>query len=105
MSKIAVMGDKQSVFAYACIGIDVFTVTDQTEGAHLLRDLAQSGYAIVYITEPLAALLEKEIDKYTDCIKPAVVLIPAVSGNTGAGMRAISRNVERAVGSDILSEQ
>ena len=28
--------------------------------------------------------------------------IPGVSGNTGAGMRAVKKSVEQAVGSDII---
>ena len=34
---------------------------------------------------------------------PSIVLIPAIEGNTGDGMRALHEAVEKAVGSDILN--
>jgi V/A-type H+-transporting ATPase subunit F len=54
------------------------------------------------MTEKLAASLGKEIDRYKERILPAIILIPGVSGNTGGGVRAVSKSVEQAVGSDIL---
>ena len=33
---------------------------------------------------------------------PAVIQIPGVSGNTGAGVSGVKKTVEQAVGSDIL---
>ena len=46
--------------------------------------------------------LKKEIAKYADRISPAIILIPGVKGNTGAGVQGVKNSVEQAVGSDIL---
>ena len=50
----------------------------------------------------LAADIEKEIERYKERLLPAIILIPGVYGNTGAGVRGVSKCVEQAVGSDIL---
>lgn len=102
MHKIAVMGDKESVYGFASLGIEVFPVNDPKEGTKLLRKMSEDGYAVVYITEKLASLIQNEIDKYTLCVTPAIILIPGVNGNTGEGMRNVSRCVEKAVGTDVL---
>ena len=46
--------------------------------------------------------LEELIEKYKTQLLPAIILIPGVSGNTGAGVRGVKKSVEQAVGSDIL---
>lgn len=101
MYKIAVIGDKASVFGFAAIGIEVFEATEAKEAAALLKKMSEENYAVVYITEQLASLIPNVIDKYRTAVTPAIILIPGVSGNTGEGMKNVSRLVEQAVGSDI----
>ena len=59
-------------------------------------------YAVIYMTEALASDLNKEIDRYREVMKPAIILIPGIFGNTGAGIAGVKKSVEQAVGSDIL---
>ncbi|MCC8022654.1 MAG: V-type ATP synthase subunit F [Clostridiales bacterium] len=103
MYKIGVLGDKDSISGFASLGLNTFPVTSAEEGVPLLRRLVDSGYAVLYITEQLAALMEAELDRYRDRALPAIVPIPGVQGNTGLGMAMVSKSVEQAVGSDILS--
>ena len=102
MLKIAVMGDRDSVSGFACLGLDTFFITDKASAEKKLRELSKDNYAIVYITEALASVMNEEIEKYKDSITPAIILIPGVSGNTGEGMSSVLRSVERAVGSQLL---
>lgn len=57
---------------------------------------------MIYITEALAAELKHEISRYQEQVVPAIIQIPGVSGNTGAGITGVKKSVEQAVGSDIL---
>ncbi|MDE5855204.1 MAG: V-type ATP synthase subunit F, partial [Ruminococcus sp.] len=57
----------------------------------------------IYITEPAAELVSNTIKKYRNRKLPSIVLIPAIEGNTGEGMRGVHEAVEKAVGSDILN--
>ena len=102
MSKIAVMGDYDSVYGFGAWGLDTFRVTDAVEGAELLKKLAEGEYGVIYMTEQLGEMLKKERAKYDDRISPAIILIPGVSGNTGEGITGVKGSVEKAVGSDIL---
>ena len=67
-----------------------------------LRSLAEEEYGIIYITEAAAAELEEELEEYREKTLPAIIQIPGVSGNTGAGVEGVKKTVEQAVGSDIL---
>ena len=102
MYKIAVMGDYDSIYGFAAIGLTTFPVADASEAGRTLHQIADSGYGIIYITEELAAQIPKEISKYEAKLTPAIILIPGVKGNTGEGIRQVKARVEQAVGSDIL---
>ena len=102
MYKIAVMGDYDSIYGFATLGLDTFPVDDPEYGVTLLKRLAEDNYAVIYMTEALASDLNKEIDRYREVMKPAIILIPGISGNTGAGIAGVKKSVEQAVGSDIL---
>ena len=100
--KIAVMGERESVLGFAALGIEVCPVSSAEEGKAELRRMAKDNYAIVYMTEQLAALLEAEIARYQDALTPAIILIPGKEGSLGIGMNKVKTAGERAVGADIL---
>ena len=60
------------------------------------------GFAVIYMTEACALMLEDEIEKTSEQITPAVILIPGISGNTGKGIEGVRNSVLKAVGSDII---
>ena len=101
MYKIAVIGEYDSIYGFAALGLDTFPVSDPDEAKQKLHKLAEGAYAVIYITEALAAVLEHEVEKYREEILPAIIQIPGVSG-TGAGVAGVKKSVEQAVGSDIL---
>ena len=57
MSRIAVMGDIDSIYGFGALGFDTFPFTEQTEAAKKLRELADGDYSIIYMTEALAEKL------------------------------------------------
>ena len=102
MYKIAILGDYNRIYGFAALGLDTFPVEDPKEGKEKLNRLAAGEYAVIYITEKLAAQLTAEIDRYSEQLLPAIIQIPGISGNTGAGIDGVKKSVETAVGSDIL---
>lgn len=102
MYKIAVLGDYNSIYGFAALGLDIFPVEDPQEGRKKLNRLAADEYAVIYITEQLAEQLSAEISRYSETLIPAIIQIPGISGNTGAGIENVKKSVETAVGSDIL---
>ena len=107
MYKIAVMGDQDSIYGFAALGLDIYPITLRneealTQGSRKLRELVNEEYAVIYITEALAEVLKEDILRYSSAKLPAIIPIPGVSGNTGLGLKMVKRSVEKAVGSDIL---
>lgn len=102
MYKIAVMGDMDSVLGFKALGLEVCPVSTPDEGREALHRMARENYAIIYMTEQLAAQMSAEIARYKDALTPAIILIPGKEGPLGIGMANIKTAVERAVGADIL---
>ena len=104
-NRIAVFGDKESIYGFAALGLDTYYYDPAADNVAVFRKLCQSqNYSIIYITEAAAADLDKEIEKYRSEPSPAIILIPGVSGNTGEGLTAVRLSVEKAVGSDIFND-
>jgi len=102
MYKIGVIGDKDSVLGFKAIGFSVFYAETPQEAEKILREMEKENYAVIYITEQLAAGMTNVIDKYNKKDFPAVILIPGNQGSLGIGMQNIKKYVEKAVGADIL---
>ena len=90
MYKIAVLGNYNSIYGFAALGLDTFPVEDPADGKEKLNRLAAGEYAVIYITEQLAAQLSAEISKYSEELMPAIIQIPGISGNTGAGIENVN---------------
>lgn len=102
MYKIAVVGDKDSVLAFKALGVDVKISYDADHTRRIVDGLAKDNYGLIFITEQLAEKIEETIDRYNSVTVPAIVLIPSNKGSLGIGMKNIDKNVEKAVGSNIL---
>ena len=102
MYKIAVMGDMDSVLGFKALGLDVCPVSTPEEGREALHRMAKENYAIIYITEHLAAQIPAEIERRREDVSPAVILIPGREGSLGIGTAGVHAAAEKAVGADIL---
>lgn len=102
MYKTAVLGDRDSIYGFSALGLSIFPAEEKTDAARTLRRLAENGYAVIYVTESLAAQLTDEIAEYAGALTPAIVPIPGAWGNTGLGISNVKHFVEQAVGSDII---
>ena len=78
MYKIAVMGDYDSIYGFATLGLSICPVKDRDEAKAKLRQLAEGNYGIIYITEAVAAQIPSEINKYGEQTFPAIIQIPGL---------------------------
>ena len=102
MYRIAVIGDPDSVLGFKALGLEVCPAEDVEQARQAIHRMAKENYAILYLTEQLAAQLQSEIARYQDALTPAIILIPGKEGSLGICMANVTNAVERAVGADIL---
>ncbi len=104
MYKIAVMGDYDSIYGFATLGLDTFPVRTRRGSGRSCFSIWQGIMPSSILQRRLAAEFEQEI-KFRERLLPAIILIPGVSGNTGKGIQGVKKSVEQAVGSDIIFRQ
>ena len=102
-SKIAVIGDKDSVLGFKAVGVEVFDATTPEQAASLIKKLSQQGgYAVLLIAEGLAELIPETLEKAKLQTYPAGVPIPTTATPSGFGLSGINSDVEKAIGVDII---
>lgn len=100
--KIGVVGDKGSVLPFKIFGFDVRYGTDAKSTRAAIEEMAKAEYGVIYVTEDCAAMMPETIERYDSELTPAIVLIPNHQGTQGIGREKIQKNVEKAVGQNIL---
>jgi len=105
MYKIAVIGDRDSVLGFKALGLETVFADSAEEASGAIQRLAASDCAVIYLTEQLAKEIPKEIDRYTNALRPSIILIPGKTGSLGIGIENVNRTVEKAVGSNILKNE
>ncbi|MDO4594500.1 MAG: V-type ATP synthase subunit F [Tissierellia bacterium] len=103
MYKVAVVGDKDSVLCFKALGVEVFTAVDGLNARKIIDDIAKKDYGVIFVTEEIAKKIPETIDRYKQQVLPAIILIPSNKGSQNIGMDEINKNVEKAVGANILN--
>lgn len=102
MSKVGIIGDKDTVMGFLALGIDIFPAYSAEEIKKTIHKLAEKEYAIIYITEEASLKAKERLAKYKDMELPAIIVIPGIGGSMGLGMNEVRESAKRAIGADIL---
>ncbi len=98
---IAVIGDKDSVLAFKAIGISAYAVTELQDARETLKILARN-YKVIFIIDEIAVRMQDLLARYKTKPYPTIIPLPSSKGSNGFGMKGIHKDVEKAIGTDIL---
>ena len=99
--KMAIIGDGDSILAFKAVGIDAFNESDAEKVKDLLKKLAKT-YKIIFLTDVLAKEVDEIINKYLNSAYPIIIPVPSKIGSNGYGTDVLKKQMERALGVDIL---
>jgi V/A-type H+-transporting ATPase subunit F len=102
---MAAIGEYEMVLPFQAVGITPFIMPAQEHEKipALLDRLAAENYAVVFVQEELYVGFKQRIEEINDNWNVSVIPIPGIHGSSGAGVDAIRRNVEKAVGINIFA--
>jgi V/A-type H+-transporting ATPase subunit F len=103
MSKIAFIGDRDSVLGLRALGVAAIPVSTPDEARARFGAAVTEGYAIIFVTEDVYEACADQIAGRRDQALPTVTALPAVRGSRGLAAKEIHRAVCAAVGADILA--
>lgn len=109
MYKVAVIGDRDTIIAFKVLGIDVYSV-EKNEDEEIMAQkikssidyLASNNYAIIFLTEEYAKLVEESLKRYKNELLPMITLIPSNKGSLNIALNKIDENIEKAIGTNIF---
>jgi V/A-type H+-transporting ATPase subunit F len=104
MSKIAFIGDRDSVWGFVAFGISARPVATAGEAAEAFAEVVRQGYSIVFVTEDVYEACSEEIGRHRHEALPTVTVLPSVVGSRGLAATEIHQAVSAAVGADILAD-
>ncbi len=103
--KMAVIGDKDSVLAFKAVGAETYPAQTGAEAkARILELLRRGDTAVIFVTEDVAEQISDTMEKLKKETYPVLIPIPTASGSNGYGLAGIRKDVEKAIGSDILGD-
>lgn len=105
MHKIGVVGERDAVLGFLSLGMTVKPAENSDEAMRAIDGMAREGYGLIFVTETTARGIPETISRYKNEMLPAIILIPGSKGSLGIGLAEIRKNVEKAVGVDILSKK
>lgn len=104
-SKIAAVGDFDSVFIFQAMGVHIHVIEDNAKGKERFMQVLKEGYEIVFLTERFGEKWSELLREVEIRRTPTVVLVPDQKGSTGFALNRIRDVVKKAVGADILKEK
>ncbi|MEW6522503.1 MAG: V-type ATP synthase subunit F [Bacillota bacterium] len=105
MSKVAFIGARDAVLAFKALGVLAMPVSGSGEALQALRKCVEDQCEIVFLTEPLALDLADEMPAFASLARPVVTIVPDHRGTTGVGRARLKKQVEKAIGVDILFKE
>lgn len=103
--KMAVIGKAEDITGFKAAGVEVFPAAGSDEARKILFNISKKGYAVILLTEDLAAEMTETLSKYKTQAYPAIIPIPTAKGANGTGMKGIMADADKAIGADLLFRQ
>lgn len=101
-NRIGIVGDADSILAFKAIGVETFGVSSAEEAKDHIKEMSRKDFKVIFVTENYAEELEDFLKKYRLNPIPAIIPVPSSKGSTGYGMEGVRRDMEKAIGADIL---
>ncbi len=91
--------------AFRALGVEVREAEDAAAASEQVEKAVAEDCAVLFVTEDCAAWAEGELDALREAALPAVAILPGISSPGGLGLARLKRQVERALGSNMILQE
>jgi len=102
MYKIALIGNRDTIIGFKLLGVSLFPTIKKDEAVEILDKLVKEEYAVIFVTEDIACQIFEEIERLQKTSFASITTIPNKLEKKCLGLKILRRNIEKAVGTDIL---
>ncbi|MBN2565080.1 MAG: hypothetical protein JXB46_05165 [Candidatus Eisenbacteria bacterium] len=104
MSRIAFIGDRDSIWGFRAFGVAVYPIASAEEAREALDEAIRDGHLVVFLTEDVYEACGEQVAEYRELALPTLTVLPSVTGSRGIAATQIHQAVSSAIGVDILGE-
>jgi V/A-type H+-transporting ATPase subunit F len=98
MNKVAIIADPLSAQVFMATSFMVRPVQESDSTATTLREIVQTGYKIIFITENLAEDIEQQINEIQKKNNAMITIIPGMGTSLQLGERMLKELRRKVVG-------
>jgi len=102
MYKIALMGNRDTIIGFKLLGVSLFPINKKEEAVEILNKLVKEKYAVIFVTEEIGCQIIEEIEILQKTSFASITIIPSKSEKKYLGLKILRKNIEKAIGTDIL---
>ena len=102
MYKIALMGNRDTIIGFKLLGVSLFPINKKEEAVEILNKLVKEEYAVIFVTEEIGCQIIEEIEILQKTSFASITIIPSKSEKKYLGLKILRKNIEKAIGTDIL---
>ncbi len=102
MLELGMIGDSESLLGFRLLGLRTRECKSREEAKAALSSLADCG--VIFLIDEVFAMLEEEILEAEKRGYPVFVPLPGKAKTESVGQAKIRRNIEKAVGADIIGD-
>ena len=102
MYKIALIGNRDTIIGFKLLGVSLFPTSKKDEAVEILDKLVKEEYAVIFVTEDIASQIYEEIERLQKTSFASITTIPNKLEKKYIGLKILRRNIEKAIGTDIL---
>jgi len=102
MYKIALIGNRDTIIGFNLLGVSLFPTSKKDEAVEILDKLVKEECAVIFVTEDIASQIYEEIERLQKTSFASITTIPNKLEKKYLGLKILRRNIEKAIGTDIL---
>jgi len=102
MYKIALIGNRDTIIGFKLLGVSLFPTSKKDEAVEILDKLVKEECAVIFVTEDIASQIYEEIERLQKTSFASITTIPNKLEKKYLGLKILRRNIEKAIGTDIL---
>ncbi len=101
--KIAVLGKTDFVMPFSSLGLDIFTVEEESEKiSESERQIVESRYTLIVVEEDIAKKAEEVFASVQNMPVPAILIVPFTTESAGYATKMLGELLKTATGVNIL---
>jgi vacuolar-type H+-ATPase subunit F/Vma7 len=106
LSKIFVLGDRETIFPFEAVGAVLFPVSTAEDFRRAWSEVkAQKEQALVFLTPAAYSLGQREVQAAREEGKDTIVVLPFAVGETEPGLEEMRYQLARAIGADLIGKK